>query len=160
MIKRREMNEWLDANPEKSGRDWLLEVRCSDDAQREELKALFERVDASKHSQLDICPLEDWYPVHLVENGPAHVIFIGETMSKDDTVEVGYDFRVGGFYYDLDAHKALYDKDPDWPAAPVYRFFEWKAEQLGVEPKSFAKYAYKHNFSMRYGYRHWSQLLK
>lgn len=44
MNKQEMMAEWLKANPEKSERDWLLEVRCSG-KQREAMSRLLGKLD-------------------------------------------------------------------------------------------------------------------
>ena len=36
MNKREQLTVWKEANPGKTGRDWLLEVRCPDDETRRE----------------------------------------------------------------------------------------------------------------------------
>lgn len=40
------MNQWLESNPGKTERDWLLEVMCTTDTQRETLMELLECCDA------------------------------------------------------------------------------------------------------------------
>lgn len=40
------MNQWLESNPGKTERDWLIEVRCTTNTQREALKELLECCDA------------------------------------------------------------------------------------------------------------------
>lgn len=39
--KTEEMHNWLEANPGKTKRDWLIEVRCTSDEQRKLLKEVF-----------------------------------------------------------------------------------------------------------------------
>lgn len=39
------MRDWLEANPGKCDRDWLLEVRCNSDAQREAMRELIQDCD-------------------------------------------------------------------------------------------------------------------
>lgn len=150
------MTEWLDANPEKTERDWLLEVRCKDNAQREELKELFERVDAITYAHLEVCPLGDYIPL----NGD-HVIYSTDNLPETDSKLREYDFGVGGFMYDLDAPDEIYVvSDPKRPWLVTFEFFRWKGEQLGVEPESFAKWAWHDNITMRTGYKHWRELLR
>ncbi|MCM1005570.1 MAG: hypothetical protein NC402_04660 [Prevotella sp.] len=45
MDKRKEMTDWLKANPGKSKRDWLLEVRCNSNADREAMAYLLDKLD-------------------------------------------------------------------------------------------------------------------
>lgn len=43
--KQLQMEEWLKANPDKTKRDWLLEVRCSNDADRAAMSRLLDTLD-------------------------------------------------------------------------------------------------------------------
>lgn len=154
--KQEMMAKWLDANPGKTERDWLLEVRCKDDAQREELKALFERVDANKYAELKVCPLKDYVPL----NG-LHVIYSTDNLPETDSKLVEYDFKVGRFKYDLDAPDEVFIvKDPKRPQLVTFEFYRWKGKQLGVDPYSFADWAWHDDINMRIGYKHWRELLK
>ncbi len=150
------MRSWLEANPGKTERDWLIEVRCHDDAQREELKALFERVDSTQFCDLEVCPVEDY--VHL--NGD-HVIYSTDNLPETESKLVDYDFRVNGFLYDLDAPDEVYVvTDPERPYEVTRKFFRWKGDQIGVEPESFDMWAWHDNIPMRSGYKHWREILK
>ncbi len=151
------LSKWLNANPDKSERDWLLEVRCRDDRQREELLALFDRVDANPIFDLEVCPVEDYAPL----NGD-HVIYSTEkdTLPETGSALVEYDFRVGSFMYDLAAPDDVYViDDPKRPWMAAWKFLRWKGKQIGIEPESFAKWAWHNNIDMRTGYKHWREIL-
>lgn len=96
-------------------------------------------------------------PVKTYGNRPTTDTFEKETDSK----LAEYDFWVGGFMYDLDAPDEVYVvSDPKRPWLVTFEFFRWKGTQLGVEPHSFADWAWHDNINMKIGYKHWRELLK
>lgn len=154
--KREVMTVWLEEHPGRSERDWLLEVRCVSDEQRKELKALFERVAATPHCELEVCPLEEYVSVNGV-----HVIYPTDKLPETESKLVDYDFRVNGFLYDLDTPEDVYVvADLKRHGVATWNFFRWKGRQIGVDSESFAKWAWHDNIPMQSDYKHWRDLLK
>lgn len=145
--KQDELTDWLEANPGKDERDWLLEERCTSDAQREELKELFELVDSSRNIDLCICPSESYE----VEKDTSD--FARHPNAETEPVMVSYDFAIGDRFYDLDAPDS-YDGDPVWG------FFRWKARQLGLEDTNFAGVAREEMGPSKHSYIQWHELMK
>ena len=145
--KQDELTDWLEANPGKDERDWLLEERCTSDAQREELKELFELVDSAPHLDFQVCPLK-CYEVELNTSD-----YVRHPDAKTEPVMVSYDFAIGDWVYDLDAPDS-YDGDPVWG------FFRWKARQLGLEDTNFAGAAREEMGTSKHDYLHWRELVK
>lgn len=145
--KQEEMMDWLEANPGKDERDWLLEERCVSDVQREELKELFELVDSTADVDFRACPSES-YEVQLNTSD-----YVRHPDAETEPVMVSYDFAIGDWFYDLDAPDS-YDGDPVWG------FFRWKARKLGLENTNFASVAREEMGSSKHNYIHWRELVK
>lgn len=149
MNKIKELRDWLDANPDKTKRDWLLEVRCKNGQQREDLKKLFAWIDEvnsnpdeRKHMDFEICP----YPLRVTdhhtmpEGYPSIIDDIGYGEPKED-VEIFFDFSVGRFFYDLETPEEIYSipSSPNYnaPYFKTRKYYEWKADQLGLRNTNF-----------------------
>lgn len=146
------LNKWLESNPGKTDRDWLLEVRCKDEPQRQDLKKLFDWVDesekAGKHINLVIAPPEDY--VDILDGVPA---FIDYPEAKHRKVFFEFDFILTDLPYDLDAPESIYNHDRD---RHVRDYLKWKAKELGVENTNFVGQVITELFHPApYSYPHW-----
>lgn len=109
MTKQEQLREWLEANPGKTKRDWLLEVRCPDDETRREFTEF-----------LNFCD----------ENGIE--LRIPSQVKRINDKEVFFDFEVKNFgsYYDLDTPDELYTGKSGFSEAGWLPFLEWKLQQV------------------------------
>lgn len=154
--KRHQMVAWIKENPGKTGRDWLLEVRCQDDTQRKELQKLFQWVDEGNasdktwnHVQLAIVPPRE--SIKVLEGAAPFVDFPD---AEHIWVNVDFDFKLMGWPYDLDAPKSVYNTDSN---RNVWDYAKWKAKELGLENTNFADRLIKRLFSSALNsYPHWS----
>ena len=136
------MNQWLESNPGKTERDWLLEERCTSDTQREDLKLLFVWGDKN-HRNILVCPTigsfkdpHGPYRQAIRTNNP-HRRAIYEKIHGNNVgqihpyINVEADFQVVGnqdYYYDLDAPDNVFEQSkPDL-------YLNWKAEQMSIDP--------------------------
>lgn len=112
------MSTWLEANPGKSERDWLLEERCQTDVQRQQFQEF-----------LDFCD----------KNGIELMIPSGSAPINDEMVE--YDFMIEGFgsVYDLDTPDELYTGKNGYNEQGWMPFLYWKWVQYGGNGRSFPK---------------------
>ena len=60
--KLEEMMDWLVANPGKSRRDWLLEVRCTDDVTRNAVVSLLDALDSNNIDYGIVVEVKNWTP--------------------------------------------------------------------------------------------------
>ena len=65
MNKQEMMADWLKANPDKSERDWLLEVRCSG-KQREAMSRLLGKLDEAGIEYAICCGIKNYYTDYQV----------------------------------------------------------------------------------------------
>ena len=109
MTKQEQLTAWKEANPGKTGRDWLLEVRCPDDETRREFTEF-----------LNFCD----------ENGIE--LRIPSRVKRINDKEVFFDFEVKNFgsYYDLDTPDELYTGKSGFNEAGWMPFLEWKLQQV------------------------------
>lgn len=109
MTKQEQLMAWKEVNPGKTGRDWLLEVRCPDDETRREFTEF-----------LNFCD----------ENGIE--LRIPSLVKRINDKEVFFDFEVKSFgsYYDLDSPKELYTGKSGFNEAGWMPFLEWKLQQV------------------------------
>ena len=109
MAKEGIIQNWLEANPGKTKRDWLLEVRCPDDETRREFTEF-----------LNFCD----------ENGIE--LRIPSQVKRINDKEVFFDFEVKNFgsYYDLDTPDELYTGKSGFSEAGWMPFLEWKLQQV------------------------------
>lgn len=130
-----QLRDWKRSHPGKIERDWLLETRCSNNKQREDLKKLFEWIDARnasnnslEHVQFIICP---WltYEMDITSYEPSSVQkSIDPNLPKEDVI-LFFDFSIEGNLYDLDTPQEIYlIKNL---ALASTRYFEWKAKEIG-----------------------------
>lgn len=121
MTKQDQLSTWLDANPGKTKRDWLLEVRCPDDKTRREFAEFLKFCD---------------------ENGIE--LRIPSIPNYINGKEVSFDFEVKDFgaYYDLDTPDELYTGKSGYDEGGWKPFLSWKVQQVmnenpGWEVKGF-----------------------
>ena len=109
MTKREQLNAWMEANPGKTKRDWLLGVRCPDEKTRQEFAEF-----------LNFCE----------ENGIE--LRIPSLVKRINDKEVFFDFEVKNFgsYYDLDTPDELYTGKSGFNEAGWMPFLEWKLQQV------------------------------
>lgn len=109
MTKQEQLTAWKKANPGKTGRDWLLEVRCHDDKTRREFAEFLKFCDGNG-IELRIPSI----PKYI--NGK----------------EVSFDFEVKGFgaYYDLDTPEELYTGKSGYDEGGWKPFLSWKIQQV------------------------------
>lgn len=109
MAKEGIIQNWLEANPGKTKRDWLLEVRCPDEKTRQEFAEF-----------LNFCD----------ENGIE--LRIPSLVKRINDKEVFFDFEVKNFgsYYDLDTPDELYTGKSGFSEAGWMPFLEWKLQQV------------------------------
>ena len=152
MNKIKELNDWLDANPNKTDRDWLLEVRCKGEQQREDLKKLFAWIDEAnsnpderKHVKLNICP----YPLtvtglHTMPEGSHPGVDAPGWGEPLENVDIFFDFRIDNFYYDLETPEHIYDFQANprdlTSTLRTLKYFEWKAKQFNMDNSNFANH--------------------
>lgn len=109
MTKQEQVREWLEANPGKTKRDWLLEERCPDEKTRQEFAEFLNFCDENG--------IELWIPsIPKFINGK----------------EVSFDFEVKGFgaYYDLNAPEELYTGKSGYSEGGWKLFLSWKIQQV------------------------------
>ena len=109
MNKQEELMAWKEANPGKTRREWLLEVRCPDDETRREFTEFLNFCDENG--------IELWIP------SPVKYI---------NYEKVFFDFMVKNFgsYYDLDTPDELYTGKSGYFEAGWKPFLEWKIQQM------------------------------
>lgn len=109
MTKQEELTAWKEANPGKTGRDWLLEVRCPGVETRREFTEF-----------LNFCD----------ENGIE--LRIPSRVKRINDKEVFFDFEEKNFgsYYDLDTPDELYTGKSGFNEAGWMPFLEWKLQQV------------------------------
>lgn len=155
--KRNAMLTWLKANPGKTERNWLLEVRCQTNSQRDKLKALFNRIDESGFPDFRIVARGNFIEIHdTPANWPAFVESSAFTENNRRSVYVEFDFVFGGVCYDLDTPNSVYEADR---YRMIREFFSWKAKQMGLQNTNFVYACREYYSSMRDGWKHWSKLL-
>ncbi|MCM1140733.1 MAG: hypothetical protein NC453_19355 [Muribaculum sp.] len=155
MDKRKEMTDWLEANPGKSKRDWLLEVRCNSDVQREDLRALFARIDENNYPDFYILPLAHRITIYDCEAGYPDAVKT-DNLQNERNVKVEFDFKFGGWYYDLDTPEEIYKADR---YQMIWEFFRWKAQQMGLQDTTMVYECQQYYSQMRDGWSHWRNLL-
>lgn len=109
MAKQDQLREWLEDNPGKTKRDWLLEVRCPDEKTRQEFAEFLNFCDENG--------IELWIPsIPKFTNGK----------------QVSFDFEVKGFgaYYDLDTPDELYTGKNGYSEVGWRPFLSWKIQQV------------------------------
>ena len=116
MTKREQLNAWMEANPGKTKRDWLLEERCHDERTRKEFAEF-----------LNFCD----------ENGIE--LRIPSLPKRINDKEVFFDFEVKNFgsYYDLDTPDELYTGKAGNSEAGWAPFLEWKLQQVANENPNY-----------------------
>lgn len=158
------MTEWLDANPGKEETDWLLEVRCKDESQREEFKGFLERVKAGVRSgDFWVAPVCDHVDIQKRPSGtPNCMRLISPDDEEDECVDPEFDFCYCGYHFDLDAPESLFKDVIPGANMPQsgWKYLEWKARQLGVEDTTFVMEARKRFREFQYGLTHWRDLDK
>lgn len=157
------MLEWLESNPGKEGTDWLLEVRCKDDRQREEFKDFLDRVKAGVRSvDFQVAPEDSVPNVQVRIPGQPNFIRTSEQVDDDGGyVDANFDFVYCGYHFDLDAPDSLFENiDSKSPAQAGWKYLEWKAGQLGVENTTFVMQAREEFREFRFGLTHWKDLDK
>lgn len=109
MTKQDQLSTWLEANPGKTKRDWILEVRCPDDETRREFAEFLKFCD---------------------ENGI--VLHIPSNPKRFNGKEVSFDFEVKDFgaYYDLDTPEELYTGKSGYNEGGWKPFLSWKIQQV------------------------------
>lgn len=109
MTKQEQLREWLEANPGKTKRDWLMEVRCPNDKTRREFAEFLKFCD---------------------ENGIE--LRITSIPKYINGKEVSFDFEVKGFgaYYDLDTPEELYTGKSGYDEGGWKPFLSWKIQQV------------------------------
>lgn len=149
--KRRALSEWLKSNPGKTSRDWLLEVRCKDEKQRQDLKNFFRFLDENNQGQsLYIAPAPDSYAI--MDNVGYGCDFPLEPHRR---ISVECDFKFG-LQYDLNAPDDVYQNEDDARSTDSsWRYLRWKASQENLEKTNFPAIAYKAHFGFHTGYPHW-----
>lgn len=144
VLKEESFREWMEYNPGKTERDWLIEERCINNTQRADLKRLFDWADLN-HRIIKVCPT-----VGLIKdpNGPYHQVVrtnhsrrgvIRDLIHGENThiihpiIGIKADFQVIGtydLYYDLDAPDNVFEQSkPDL-------YLNWKAQQMDIDPIS------------------------
>lgn len=143
------MRAWLVENEGKTERDWLLEVRCTDDRQREELKEFFAWVDENEPGKLNVCP--DHYFLKVGQQ-PGMPAFVNTVQTNDPTeeVQVECDFALYEMFYDLDVPESVYGQTHPWD------YWKWKSDKMGLNDTNFAYQAYEYFDQMRRGIPHWN----
>lgn len=154
------MLKWLDANPGKEKTDWLLEVRCKDDRQREEFKEFLEKIRGCGHSgDLEVAPQEWLDNVCVCIPGHPKCVRTLE-QSEGDDICVEFDFRYGRYFFDLDTPDSIFDNvDPQRPQHIAIDYLEWKASQLGLENTTFVMEARERFSVFKWSFRHWRELV-
>lgn len=109
MTKQEQLTAWKEANPGKTGREWLLEVRCPDDETRREFTEF-----------LNFCD----------ENGIE--LLIPSLPKRINEKEVFFDFEVKDFgaYYDLNAPEELYTGKSGYSEGGWKPFLSWKIQKV------------------------------
>lgn len=109
MAKEGIIQNWLEANPGKTKRDWLLEVRCPDEKTRQEFAEF-----------LNFCD----------ENGIE--LLIPSLPKRINEKEVFFDFEVKDFgaYYDLSAPEELYTGKSGYSEGGWKPFLSWKIQKV------------------------------
>ena len=109
MTKREQLNAWMEANPGKTKREWLLEERCPDEKTRQEFAEF-----------LNFCD----------ENGIE--LRIPSLPKRINEKEVFFDFEVKNFgsYYDLDTPDELYTGKSGYSEGGWKPFLSWKIQQV------------------------------
>lgn len=131
--------DWQRANQEKSKLDWLLEERCQNQKQKEDLKHLFEYLEHfgcfSVPYYFDIAPRISCKAEEGIPDGM-------RSLSDGNLITVYFDFKIGNCYYDLDIPDQEYEfEDRPWEA--TWKVLRWKAKKLGLDNTNFASHAYK-----------------
>ncbi len=140
LSKRKALEKWLISNPGKTERDWLLEARCMNDIQREDLRRLFSWADTNSII-IKVCPtvgsFKDYrFSFQEVVNviNPHRRAILDEILEETEYHPQTYveaDFKIIGnkdLYYDLDAPDYVFEQ----PIPDLY--LNWKAEQMGIDP--------------------------
>lgn len=114
-----EMLNWLETNPGKTKRDWLLEERCTSDEQRKLLKEVFARCG----EEYDQIPATIYiggtgghefvelnyhkkYPEILGDNSEFARFYLGLHSNHNLSTDIEFDFSLfGKFYFDLKDNK-------------------------------------------------------
>lgn len=151
--KRKALNKWIDNNPGKTERDWLLEEICISETQRQNLKELFRFLDENKlNNVLFIAPPSECYEV--LDNVGYACNF---PLEPHRTVSVEYDFLLFGLPYDLGAPDDLYQRKEDERSTDSsWRYLRWKASQEeDLKKTNFPGVAYKVHQGFQNGYPHW-----
>lgn len=137
--KREELVQWLNTNPEKSERDWLIEARCIDEAQRNELKCLFSRLD-EMNIPVRVCHCCGYFTDDAniyrtaVEPDPEWADICADLEDEENRKPIHHskkivcDFMIENHCYDLDAPDEVFET----PEPNVYLY--WKCSQIGIEP--------------------------
>lgn len=151
-LKRKALNKWLDNNPEKTERDWLLEAVSQTKSQRRDLNEFFIFLDENNLANgIFIAPPTEYYEV--TDNVGDACDFPSENHRK---VGVEYDFLFCGIPYDLSAPDDVYqNKDDERSTDSSWRYLRWKASQENLEETNFSVIAYKAHFGFHTGYPHW-----
>lgn len=112
MTKSEQLRQWLEANPGKTDRDWLLEERCPDDSQREQFKEFLQFCD-DNNIKLLIPSLEYDVEGNVVQ----------------------FDFMIFNFgsYYDLDTPDSLYTGKWGYNEQGWFPFLIWKWNQVLID---------------------------
>lgn len=120
---------WLDANPDKQPEDWLLEVRCRNNEQREKVSEI-----------LRLCNEN-----HLIYEIP---------WSYHAEPDVWFDFAIHNAPIDLDAPDELFDNiNPKRPWEAAAKYLSWKAahdfgEGYEFDDEGLPHLDYFHDFFM------------
>lgn len=150
-LKRKALNKWLDNNPGKTERDWLIEEISISETQRQDLKNFFRFLDENNQGRdLHIAPPTEHYDIK--DNVGDGSDFPLEPHRK---VGVECDFKFG-LPYDLSAPDDVYQNEDDGRSTDSsWRYLRWKASQENLEKTNFPAIAYKAHLGFLTGYPHW-----
>lgn len=144
------LQKWLAANTGKTERDWLFEVRCIDDTQRQKLTEILEVCDR-KGVEYVIC-----YPVKAVYDSNGEVSSVDypplskEDDSKHDSVLYGdaifFDVAFQKpneliYVFDMDTPDCVYDFDTKYARDAALRYLTWKikdSKEIGTPAYNLA----------------------
>lgn len=139
--KLQQMLTWLRENPGKTERDWLLEVRCLDEVQRQRITEILDLCDEKGIHyaicypiKVDLCDSEHRSCGKEVRFVDIPVVYVpSEALHNERRYgdAIHFDIAIDGFegisVFDMDAPDSIYaDYNPKRPWEAAWRYLKWK----------------------------------